>query len=208
MPCVKRVDMTPRPVPCLVLAAIVLTLIAGCSTGNTASALPTTDVQEPVGEPLLIVATSGPFSRPAERTEMVQPDLVIWDDGLVAVNVGERLRPDLRAVQLRPRELADFKRILGEVELRSFSAASTSYGACIDCPVTIIQIDNAGHFVEIAARGAIATSEYRYTTEYPAGLQALRAELDRLREKVRGSVDSVELNRNIPLLSVAPRASG
>jgi len=185
-----------------------MALMAGCSTPSSASPGPASEVQESRAKPLLIMATSGPFSRPAERTDIVQADMVIWDDGLVAVNVGERLDPNYRAIQPPVDDLADLKRIIAESDLRSFTASSASYGACIDCPVKVIRIDLSGRSVEIAARGVVAASEYRHTTEYPDGLLELRAALDRLGQQVRDSVESHELSRNVPVVPVAPQSGG
>lgn len=190
-----------------VLAAL-MALMAGCSTANSASAVPASDMQESRAEPLLITATSGPFSRLAERTDIAQAEMVIWDDGLVAVNVGERLDPNYRALQLPANEFADLKRLIAESNLRSFSASSASYGACIDCPVNVIRMDVSGRLVEIAFRGVVATSEYRYVTEYPDGLVQLREALNRLGEEVRDSAESPELSRDIPVVPVAPQSGG
>lgn len=185
-------------------------LVAGCSTVSppSASAMPASRAPAFGAKPLILMATSGPFTRPAERTDVVQADIVIWADGLVAVNVGERLSPNYRAVQLTPEDADRLADLIAAPDLQSISAASASYGACIDCPVKILRVDISGRSVELATRGAVATSEYRYSTEYPDSLLQLHAILDQFAEKVRQSSESAEPRRPIPQVPVAPRSGG
>lgn len=199
-------------------AAAILCLIAlaGCTSGD-ASGAPAADGGAPTSpatpaapapEPILAMVQSGPYSRQADRRETVPADLVIWSDGLAATNTGERLRPDFRAVALDPTTFDRLRSLLEQPEVRSFSAASEAFGSCLDCPVTIVRLNLNGRYEEIAARGSVATSEYRITTRYPDWYTELRAILTAIEVLVANAETALSTTRPIPQIPIAGESGG
>ena len=172
------------------------------------SAPPPSELVPDLGDVLLLRAVSGPFIDHGQRTAEAQPQVTVFDDGLVVVRIDDAYR----AVQLDDGEMEEVSKQLELAKLEPLAvggAVDTLLFGCADCGVSIIRTDIDGETVEAAAYGLETRlpESYVSTLPYPEGLIAISRLLDGLYDRVAAG-DSVPFSGELPVVPVAPYIGG
>lgn len=172
------------------------------------SAPPPSELVPELGHVLLLRAISGPFIDHDKRTAEAQPQVTVFDDGLVVARIDDAYR----AVQLDDGEVEEVLEQLALAKLEPLSVGgavdAVPFG-CFDCGVSIIRTDIGGATVEAAAYGLDThlPDSYVSTLPYPRGLIAISRLLDELYDRVTAD-DSVPFSGELPVVPVAPYIGG
>jgi hypothetical protein len=202
-----------------VLGAIAIVLASACTLSSpptsptdrlvlAPSAPPPSELVPELGDVLLLRAVSGPFIDHDQRTAEAQPQVTVFDDGLVVARIDDAYR----AVQLDGGEMGD---VLDQLELAALEPIAVGGAVdaipfgCADCGVAIIRTDFTGETVEAAAYGLETRlpASYVSTLPYPRGLIAVSRLLDGLYDLVAAG-DSVPFSGELPVVPVAPYIGG
>ena len=202
-----------------VLGAIPIVLASACTFSTppgsptdglvlAPSAPPPSELVSELGNVLILRAVSGPFIDHDQRTAEAQPQVTVFDDGLVVARIDDAYR----AVQLDDGEMEELLEQLELAKLEPLAVGgavdAVPFG-CFDCGVAIIRTDIGGETGEAAAYGLETRGPESYvsTLPYPRGLIAISRLLDGLYDRVSAG-DSVPFSGKLPAVPVAPYIGG
>jgi len=156
---------------------------------------------------MLLRAFSGPWELPTERSGLAPAEVAVYRDGTVLADVSPvwDIR-DVRAIQLRPEELAELMNSIVDAEPQAVDHASSANSACFDAGVQVIQVRVDGEPTELAI--------YCLDTRIPIVLEGTPESavvLSRLLDDLQQLVSerpALTTDKPMPLVPAAPHTGG